>query len=210
MPLLERASYKKFKNLSFFLFFITLPSFGQSIEDSRKILSLISEFANEICEKVPLSSSSNTLSLSGKVNADVSKLLKKIADIGIDGELTFSNTESNGFLQKDLEKTVRHSTNCRLEIWKDLKDKVLPKQTRPNLYKDFPETRDIVKDARKELANIGVDWTNDAFGEALVRADARVVELFFLGGWKHPYTPYGTYNASKMFILYGDTTNRLC
>jgi len=37
-------------------------------------------------------------------------------------------------------------------------------------------------DPRKELANLGVDWTVDAFFEAIRRGDRRTVDLFVAGG----------------------------
>lgn len=35
---------------------------------------------------------------------------------------------------------------------------------------------------RKELANLGISWTSEAFGEALQRGDTRVLKLFLAGG----------------------------
>jgi hypothetical protein len=42
--------------------------------------------------------------------------------------------------------------------------------------------RETSEDPRKELANMGIAWTTDAFVEALMTSDARAVKLFLAGG----------------------------
>jgi hypothetical protein len=44
--------------------------------------------------------------------------------------------------------------------------------------------KETSSDPRKELANLGIQWTTDAFVEALVTSDARAVKLFLAGGMK--------------------------
>lgn len=44
--------------------------------------------------------------------------------------------------------------------------------------------RETSEDPRKELANIGVQWGTQAFVDALMTGDTRVIELFFAGGMK--------------------------
>lgn len=44
--------------------------------------------------------------------------------------------------------------------------------------------RETSDDPRKELANIGVQWSTQAFVDALMNADTRVIDLFFAGGMK--------------------------
>lgn len=84
------------------------------------------------------------------------------------------------------------------------------------LKKVKKETSD---DPRKELANIGVDWSTDSFAEAIVGADMRVLELFLLGGMKpisqHKGASLAAYalqpgvpdrvNIVKLFMKYGYT-----
>ena len=44
--------------------------------------------------------------------------------------------------------------------------------------------KETSSDPRKELANLGIQWTTDAFVEALVTSDERAVKLFLAGGMK--------------------------
>jgi len=44
--------------------------------------------------------------------------------------------------------------------------------------------KETSSDPRKELANLGIQWTTDAFVEALETSDARAVKLFLAGGMK--------------------------
>jgi hypothetical protein len=80
--------------------------------------------------------------------------------------------------------------------------------------KNIDETAKTLKketslDPQKELANMGLPWTNDAFGQALIRADVKVVELFLKGGWnaRSHFREYDSSNALMNFIRYGHMSN---
>jgi len=61
------------------------------------------------------------------VKAELSNFLKKIADLGIEGSAKYTTREFQGVLQEDLVELLKDRSNCRLEVWKDLKDKLIPK-----------------------------------------------------------------------------------
>jgi hypothetical protein len=53
-------------------------------------------------------------------------LIAKIADLGIAGSAQYQQEESQNVLRQDLASTLAKSTDCKLEIWRDLKDRFLP------------------------------------------------------------------------------------
>jgi hypothetical protein len=53
-------------------------------------------------------------------------------------------------------------------------------------------------DPRRSLAKMGVSWTDDAFGEALLRGDVPVLKLFLAGGMK----PYGKNRDNPVLVRF--------
>lgn len=54
-------------------------------------------------------------------------------------------------------------------------------------------------DPRKELSNMGVQWSNQGFGDSLLAGDTKVVGMFIQSGWD-PLSSYGEGNALGHFI----------
>lgn len=66
--------------------------------------------------------------------------------------------------------------------------------------------REVSEDPQKELSNMGVPWTNDGFGQALLRNDTRVVSLFLAAGWNLT-SDFGEGNAIGHYVARGDMSN---
>jgi hypothetical protein len=58
--------------------------------------------------------------------AELSEVLKKVAELGIEGAAKYQTVEYQGVLQKDLARALRSYTDCKIEVWRGLKDKLLP------------------------------------------------------------------------------------
>jgi len=97
-----------------------------SIEAQKRGLDAIADFAERMCAKIPLTGSSATVEFSGHAKAELSKLLKKLADAGIGGAAKYQTVEYENVLQKDLLHAVRMSQDCRITIFKDLNSKLIP------------------------------------------------------------------------------------
>jgi hypothetical protein len=110
---------------------------ASQLEQQREALDFIAEFADKICKDIPLEGYGNNIELSGKAKADLNGLIKKFADIGIEGAGKYAKSNYQGLLQKDLLNALKNSTNCRLEVFKDLKDKLLT--TSDQLQDSAPE-----------------------------------------------------------------------
>lgn len=106
---------------------LSFNSFAYELDNQKKALHLIITTANELCENVPLSGGTEGVQLTGEAKAKVSGIIKKLADLGLDGAIKYDNNKYNGVLQKDLASIVNTSANCKMDVWKDLQDKlVLP------------------------------------------------------------------------------------
>ncbi len=105
--------------------------------ETQKALDMISDFAERMCDKVPIVGSDNHLELSGSAKAELNRLLKNIADLGIDGAAKYQENQWSGILQKDIANIIMKRTDCKIKIWDDLKDKIIlidptPYNTIPN------------------------------------------------------------------------------
>ncbi|MCP5002645.1 MAG: hypothetical protein GY941_01645 [Planctomycetes bacterium] len=109
--------------MSFFLSFsFDGHSDAASLEEFSKALELIKEFAKEMCEEeIPLEGKTGSVELSGKAKAELDWLLKKLANIGIEGAGSYKETKYQGLLQEDLAKILKDSRDCKLEILNQLK-----------------------------------------------------------------------------------------
>ena len=94
---------------------------------SQKILNMIMNTADHICEKPPLRQTSSGVTLSGDAKAKVGGLVGKIANLGINGKATIHHTSSSGVLEKDLAQAISISNNCSLAVFKTLSAELLPK-----------------------------------------------------------------------------------
>lgn len=117
-----------------FIFIALLGSstttFADEIQKKSEALTAISKFANDLCSNKVLEGgigSTSSYVLTGEAKAELSKVLKTVADIGVKGSIDFRGTEYEGVLQEDLVGIIKDGGNCKLEVWRDLKDKLIPK-----------------------------------------------------------------------------------
>lgn len=95
------------------------------LAERKRALNIIADFADRLCKDIPLDGTGDNLELSGKAKVELSGIIKKIADLGVEGAVKYQKSEYKGLLQKDLVKALQESTNCRLQVWEDLKETIL-------------------------------------------------------------------------------------
>ena len=98
---------------------------NENLQTKKQGLDIIAEFADKFCKEVPLVGKGNNIELSGKGKAELEGIISKLANLGIAGAAKYQSTEYQGLLQKDLLEGFKSGTNCRLQIWGDLKDSLL-------------------------------------------------------------------------------------
>lgn len=91
----------------------------------KAALDVIQAFADNFCKTVPLAGKSDSVEASVEAKAKLSNLLKKLADLGIEGAAKYRSEEWQGPLRDSLSGILKDNQNCRLEIWKDLQSKLL-------------------------------------------------------------------------------------
>jgi hypothetical protein len=104
---------------------VSPTSQGQDLETQKKALKVISDFATEMCGQIPLEGTSDNLDLSGNAKAKLNNTITKIVDLGVEGAAKYKTDEYKGLLRTDLIKALSESKNCKLEVWRDLKNKLL-------------------------------------------------------------------------------------
>jgi hypothetical protein len=100
-------------------------SFGgnESLQAKQQALDIISMFADRFCKEISFGGSGNNIELSGNAKAELNGVIKRLADIGIDGAAKYQKSEYLGLLQKDLLEGYKSNTDCRLHVWDDLNHK---------------------------------------------------------------------------------------
>jgi hypothetical protein len=100
-------------------------SYAQSLEAQTKALDLITMTADRICNIVRLAGNSQSLKVTGDVKAQLSGLIKQLADIGISGAADFNTDQYEGVLRADLAATVERNAECKLKIFDKLQEKMI-------------------------------------------------------------------------------------
>lgn len=118
--------------------------FGQAaaqtdIESTRRALAIIDEFARSMCADPDLKGSTTTASANAKASAGVSKLVKSLADAKVDLSADLKRESFQGLLRTDLLDATKNATNCRLTIFNDLKERVLPRKPSATVSQPFPK-----------------------------------------------------------------------
>jgi hypothetical protein len=98
------------------LVLITVWVAGVSAQDiDTKALKIIEEWVDGFCGKVPMQGNSSSLDLSGQGKVEISPLLKKLSDVGLQGTAKYHSSQYEGFLQKDLLEATRDRTKCKFK-----------------------------------------------------------------------------------------------
>lgn len=111
------------------LFFAFAHSTSFALTSQQQALKDIQEFANNICTRVPLTSSSTKVELNGQAKAELDGIVKKLANLGISGAANYKSVESINVLQTELASMLKHSDDCRERMANKLIDKLITPAT---------------------------------------------------------------------------------
>src|SRR3569832_468807 len=111
-----------YKGMLIASFMLCAPQLSQgATAPTKEALDNIAQFADRLCQTVPIEVSTTSVELSGTAKADLAGKIKKLADLGIEGAAKYKNESSRNVLQKYLAATLKESRDCRLHVWNDLK-----------------------------------------------------------------------------------------
>lgn len=159
-----------------------------SRETRQAGLKLIADFADRMCSDVPLSSTSEAVNVQGKLNAELSGLAKRLADLGFGVHANIESTASSGLLQKDLVEALKNKDDCRFRYLKELKGIFLGAEAHNSASK--PSTEQVL-----ELLG-DFDRSNRARGARLLAqmgADGVLPLTSFLKGYSAGLTEINRY-----------------
>lgn len=130
----------------FYFVFNFATATAQTKIDQAESLKTILDFADHLCQTVPLTTSSDRVELSGSAQAELAGLIKRLTNLGVAGAAKYERATTRNVLQKDLAEVLRDSRNCRLQVWNDLKVRMLgltsgPQQPRPPA--EIPNARPV-------------------------------------------------------------------
>lgn len=104
-----------------------VPSGASELSDQQaQALDIIAGFASKICHDIPLSG--NSTAMSGKLDAELAALFKKLAKAGVEVEAEAKTEKYQNVLQADLLTALKNSTDCKLQVADKLYDRILPKE----------------------------------------------------------------------------------
>lgn len=95
-------------------------------DNSGEVLKLITTTAREICSDLPLTASDSRITLTADAAAKLSGAVKKLADLGVSGAATYTDSKSvRALLETDVLPAMKDTNSCRLKIFEKLEQKLL-------------------------------------------------------------------------------------
>lgn len=196
------------------LMILIQTSMAASLKEQEEALNMIAEFAERLCKDIPLEGQGSNLELTGKAKAELNGILNKLVNLGVEGAVKYQDTKYKGLLQKDLVRALKDSTNCKLQIWNDLKDSLLgPKTITPPVPPDpcteyEPPNSDYIQEITKQAQNDSgaPPYITDVIRQAIYVgdflqwvADCGKIQTTYernIGNARYRVTPYAVYKDS--------------
>jgi hypothetical protein len=98
---------------------------SQSIDVQAKALDLITKTADSVCNIVKQAGSSESLNVKGEVKAQLNGLIKKLADLGINGAADFNSDQYEGVIRTDLATAIQNNAQCKFNVFDKLQAKMI-------------------------------------------------------------------------------------
>jgi hypothetical protein len=105
---------------------LLLSQVAAAAEDTSTILKEIGDTASAICGYVGQSGSKSDVEIKGEIKAQLSELVKRLADAGIQGTATIVDSKYQGVIQEQLASVIKDNQECREKVFETLQRKLLP------------------------------------------------------------------------------------
>jgi hypothetical protein len=93
--------------------------------DTQKVLDQITSTADKICNVVSTRGEANSSEVKGSVNAQLSGLAAKLANLGVSGTGSITSEQYQNVLRSDLATTLKDNAACKLRVFDALQSKLL-------------------------------------------------------------------------------------
>jgi hypothetical protein len=113
----------------------------QSLDSRKQTLDIIASFAERICPSVPTSGGSSSVDVEAKAKAELPRLVKQLAELGVKGAARYQSSQYQGVLQKDLGPALRDTANCRTKIVDSLFPRFFPPDSGTDRAQEQREVR---------------------------------------------------------------------
>lgn len=113
------------------------PSSANPVANQQEALNTIADFADRICERIPLVGGEKGMELSGGAKAELNGVLSRLVNLGIEGAVRYKDTSYQGLLQEDLVDALNDSRACKERIWNDFKGKIID----PDHHREIDNSR---------------------------------------------------------------------
>jgi len=108
----------------FSLIALTLINNVAEADIEKDKLDYIVDFANQICDEVPLVREQGQFHLNGEGRAEFLKLFKYFADLGAQGKAAYEKNFSVGIPQEGIVEALLNRNKCKLQIVEILKSEI--------------------------------------------------------------------------------------
>lgn len=138
-----------------FLATFTTRSHANEFDREKQALSIISDFADKLCRDASDAGKQKTSEIKAEGKVSLNSLLSKIAGLGFKGTGNYQVSEYEGLLQRDLKDTFKNTNDCRIQVLKELNEKLLSPKKGEHVAsnKVKPAKTPKYKIANKEQAN---------------------------------------------------------
>ena len=103
----------------------TAQAYAQSLEVQTKALAQITDAADKICSIVSHAGNSQSLQVKGEVKAQLSGLMKRLADLGILTIADFTTEQYESVIRADLAETIHRNAECKFKVFDKLQEKMI-------------------------------------------------------------------------------------
>jgi hypothetical protein len=104
---------------------------ADDLDRQQKALNIIADFADKLCKDIPLKGTSSGVELTGNAKAELKGIVSKVAELGFEGAAKYKDSRYEGPLQTDLAVILKDNSDCRRQVWNDLKDKLVRQEPDP-------------------------------------------------------------------------------
>jgi hypothetical protein len=99
---------------------------AQDAAQYREALQLIRDTAADICYTIEQKGEQSSTELSGEVDAKLGGVIARVADLGLKGAGELKTEEYQGVLREALAPALKHSADCKQNVFDKLVEKMLP------------------------------------------------------------------------------------
>jgi hypothetical protein len=105
--------------------FATSEAYSQSLDVQTQALALITKTSDAVCGIVKTVGSYQDLKVKGDVKAQLSGLVKQLADLGISGAADYNTDQYEGFVRSDLAGAFQSAAECKFKVFDKLQEKMI-------------------------------------------------------------------------------------